>query len=165
MWNRLLPLWAAALACAAHAQAPQPRVCPDPARPCAGFKANDLSFALPRDDKADGKADGKARAEARSAPFFAVILRSAERCKLSAAQAKDAQALFPRNKVFYTRFECHDDPENNVTYTNSNPKFGFLAVYAGDERAAAEEFLEQVNALGLFPGANLRRMQAVYVYP
>ncbi len=147
----------AALAGAAHAQATQPRVCPDPAKPCAGFKANDLSFPLPD--------DGKARAEARSAPFFAVILRAAERCKLTPGQAKEVQSLFPRNKVFYTRFECDDDPENNVSYTNSNPKFGFLAVYAGNERAAAEEFLEQVNALGLFPGANLRRMQAVFVYP
>lgn len=161
MGKRLLPLWVFCLPlCFAPlllAQATQPRVCPDPARPCAGFRANDLSFPLPD--------DGKARAEARSAPFFAVILRTAERCKLTPGQAREVQRLFPRNKVFYTRFECDDDPENNVSYTNANPKFGFLAVYAGEERAAAEGFFEQVNALGLFPGANLRRMQAVFVYP
>jgi hypothetical protein len=157
MRNRLLTLLIAALAGAAHAQAPQPRVCPDPAKPCAGFKDNDLSFPLP-----DG---GRARAEARSAPFFAVILKTAERCKLEPGQARQVQRLFPRNKVFYTRFECDDDPENNVSYTSSNPKLGFLAVYAGEERAAAQEFLDQVDALGLFPGANLRRMQAVVVYP
>jgi hypothetical protein len=157
MAKRLLTLLIAALAGAAHAQAPQPRVCPDPAEPCAGFKANDLSFPLPD--------DGKARAEARSAPFFAVILKTAARCKLEPGQAREAQLLFPRNKVFYTRFECDDDPGNNISYTNSNPKLGFLAVYAGEERAAAQEFLEQVDALGLFPGANLRRMQVVVVYP
>ena len=157
MRKRLLTLLIAALAGAAHAQAPQPRVCPDPAKPCAGFKDNDLSFPLP-DDR-------KTRAEARSAPFFAVILKTAERCKLEPGQARQVQRLFPRNKVFYTRFECDDDPENNVSYTNSNPKLGFLAVYAGEERAAAQEFLDQVDALGLFPGANLRRMQAVVVYP
>jgi len=155
--QRIASLLMAALVGAAQAQALQPQVCPDPARPCAGFRANDLSFALPD--------DGKARAEARSAPFFAVILRTAERCKLTPAQAREVQSLFPRNKVFYSRVECDDDPENNVSYTNASPKFGFLAVYAGEERAAAQEFLEQVNALGLFPGANLRRMQVLFVYP
>jgi hypothetical protein len=44
-------------------------------------------------------------------------------------------------------------------------QMGTLPQGAGEERAAAQEFLEQVDALGLFPGANLRRMQAVVVYP
>jgi len=137
---------------ALHAQ-----VCADPAKPCAGFKDNDLSFPLPK--------DGAARAESKSPPFYAVILRTAERCKIPAAEQREVQALFPRNKVFHTRFECDDDVENNVTYTNVNDKFAFLAVYAGGERAAAEAFLGQVKAMGKFPGANLRRMQVVFVSP
>lgn len=34
--------------------------CPDPARPCPGFRPHDLSFVLPR--------DGAARAESAAAP-------------------------------------------------------------------------------------------------
>ncbi|HXJ07874.1 MAG TPA: hypothetical protein VNH12_00070 [Burkholderiales bacterium] len=55
--------------------------------------------------------------------------------------------------------------ENNVTYSNVNPKVRFLAVYAAQDRAAAEAFLAEVKASGRFPGANLRRMQAVFVSP
>jgi hypothetical protein len=138
--------------CTAHAQ----KVCADPAQPCGIFKDNDLSFPLPKQIVAP---------ELKSAPFFAVILRTAERCSIKQAEQQAAQALFPRNKVFYTRFECDDDVENNVTYTNVNEKFGFLAVYAGDDRPAAEEFLAKVKASGRFPGANLRRMQVTFVSP
>src|SRR5262245_36655582 len=133
------------------------RVCPDPEKPCPGFKAHDLSFPLP--------SDGKARPEARSAPFLAVILRTAERCRIAERERLEAQALFPRAKVFATRFECDDDPENNVTYTKVDPKFAFLAVYAGEDATAAKKILAEVQALGRFPGANLRKMQVVFVYP
>ena len=34
-----------------------------------------------------------------------------------------------------------------------------------NERATAEALLEEVNAMGLFAGANLRRMQVVFVSP
>ena len=140
------------LACAAQAQ-----TCPDPVKPCAGFKDHDLSFVLPK--------DGVARPEVKSPSFWAVILRTAERCAISEKERLAVQAQFPRSKVFQNRFECDDDVENNVTYTNVNAKFGFLAVYAGEERAAADVLLEQVKAGGRFPGANLRRMQAVFVLP
>jgi hypothetical protein len=137
--------------------APSPAVCSDPAKPCPGFKPHDLSFPLP--------AGGKARPEARSAPFFAVILRTAERCRITEAERLEIQALFPANKVFTTRFECDDDPENNVTYTNVSPRHAFLAVHAGADRAAARKLLAHVQSLGRFPGANLRNMQVVFVYP
>ena len=75
------------------------------------------------------------------------------------------QPLFPRNKVFATRFECDDDVENNVTYTNVSPRHGFLAVYAGETAAAGKTFLASVQATGRFAGANLRKMQVVFVYP
>jgi hypothetical protein len=137
--------------------AAEPRVCADPDRPCPGFKAHDLSFPLPN--------DGKARPEVRSAPFLAIILRTAARCRIAERERLDVQGLLPRRKVFATRFECDDDPENNVTYTGVDARYGFLAVHAGDDPAAAKKLLEEVRALGRFPGANLRKMQVVVVSP
>jgi hypothetical protein len=133
------------------------RICPDPARPCAGFRAHDLSFVLP--------ADGAARAEDRSAPFYAVILRTAGRCAVGERERLAAQAAFPGRKVFATRWECDGDVENNVTYTGVDVRYGFLAVYAGESRALADAALARVKATGRFPGANLRRMQVVRVHP
>src|SRR5262249_11339241 len=133
------------------------RVCGDPQKPCPGFKVNDLSFPLPK--------DGVARPEIRSLPFYAVLLKSAPRCGVQDSERAEAQRLFPKSKVFYTRFECDDDVENNVTYTNVNDKVAFLAVYAGEDREAAEALLKEVRALGSFAGANLRRMQVVFVSP
>ena len=141
----------------ALADQPAAPVCADLARPCPGFKAHDLSFRLPR--------DGKARAEVRSAPFYAVILRSGARCSVTEGERVEAQKRIPGSKVFSARFGCDDDPENNVTYTNVDPKAGFLAVHAGPDRAAGEAMLARVQALGLYPGANLRRMQAAFVFP
>lgn len=129
----------------------------NPARPYQGFKPHQLSFQTP--------SDGVARAEFRSAPFYAIILKSAGRCSIAEDERRAVQALFPANKVFATRFECPDEPEENIAYTNVNPEVGFLAVYAGDALPQAEEFLARVKATGRFPGANIRRMQAVLVYP
>ena len=132
-------------------------LCPDPAHPCAGFRAHDLSFVLPR--------DGVARAEVRSDLFYAVILRSGPRCSIPERDRAAVQRLFPRRKVFSHRFECDDDVENNVTYTAVNPSLAFLAVYAGRTREQAGATLAAVTRSGRFPGANLRRMQVVFVYP
>jgi hypothetical protein len=38
-------------------------------------------------------------------------------------------------------------------------------VYAGDTLEQARQFLELVKQTGRFPGANMRRMQAVLTYP
>lgn len=151
----LLTLLTATSAATARA----PRVCGEPSRPCPGFKPHDLPFALPN----AGPDGGVARAELRSAPFYAVLLRTAERCRIDEAERVAAQALFPRNKVFATRFECDDDLENDVTYTGVNAKVGFLALYAGDDRATAKKVLAAVEAGGHFPGANLRQMRVVLV--
>lgn len=154
-----LVLACAALLAGASAEAAQRagRVCPDPARPCAGFAAHDLSFALP--------ADGVARAEVRSDSFYAVILRSGPRCSIAESERRAAQAAFPRAKVFSQRFECDDDVENNVTYTNVAPRVAFIAVYAGSRPEQARAQLMRVRATGRFPGAYLRRMRVVYAYP
>lgn len=132
-------------------------LCPDPAHPCRGFRAHDLSFVLPR--------GGVARDEARSDLFYAVILRSGARCSIRERDREAVQRLFPARKVFSQRFECDDDVENNVSYTGVNPSAAFLAVYAGLTRQQADVVLAAVARTGRFPGANLRRMQVVYNYP
>jgi len=132
-----------------------PAVCPDPAHPCPGFKPHDLSFPLPK--------DGVPRAELRSAPFFAVLLRTLPPCAVTEPERLEAQKLFPRNKVFATRFQCDGDVENNVTYTSVAPDHGFLAVYAGPTQPEARAFLAEVKRTAKFPGANLRKMQVVLV--
>ena len=129
----------------------------DPARVQPGFKPHQLAFATPK--------DGVARAEFRSQPFFAVILRTAPRCSLKEDERRQVQALFPSNKVFFTRFGCEDAFEEHITYTNVDPKYGFLAVHAGPAAKDADAILAAANASGLFPGANVRRLQAVLVYP
>ncbi len=129
----------------------------DPAQTQHGFKPHQLAFATPK--------DGVARAEFRSQPFFAVILKTAPRCSLKENERRQVQALFPSNKVFFTRFGCEDALEEHITYTNVDPKHGFLAAYAGATAAEADGFLARVRQSGRFPGANVRKMRAVLVYP
>ena len=148
---------ALALACTVARADPLPDVCPDPEHPCAGFKANDLSF----DRRGQ---EGKPGAEERSAPFFAVILKSAPKCALDERERRAAQALFPKKKVFAMRFECDDDLENNVFYTGVASEQAFMAVYAGKFRSAAEETLAVAKLAG-FADADIRRMQVVFVHP
>jgi hypothetical protein len=135
----------------------QGEVFPDPAKTYEGFKPHQLAFQVPT--------DGVARADFKSAPFYAIILKTAKPCSVTEPERLKAQAHFPGNKVFTTRFECEGEVEENITYTNVNPKFGFLAVYAGSTLAQARQFLSSVEATGQFPGANIRRMEVVLVYP
>jgi hypothetical protein len=131
----------------------------NPGTPCSqgDFKPHELCFELPR--------DGVARAEVLSETFYAVILKTTERCVITEDERLQVQSLFPGSKVFSMRFNCEDDVEENVSYTNVNDKFGFLAVYAGRTSKEAKARLEQVKAVGRFPGANIRKMQAMFVYP
>jgi hypothetical protein len=132
-------------------------ICPDPDRPCPGFRPHDLSFVLPT--------DSVARAETGSEPFFGVLLSSGPRCSISEADRASVQREFPGRKVFAHRFACDDDSENNVTYDGVDGAVAFLAVYAGRERAEADSTLSLVRRGGRYPGANLRRMQVRFVYP
>lgn len=145
-----LLILAATCACA------QGKIHPDPAKPRPGFKPHQISFETPQ--------DGVARDEFRSAPFYAVILKTAEPCSLKQAELNEIQKLFPANKVFAPMSGCDDD-EDTISYTNVNPKVHFVAVYAGDTLEQAQGFLAAVKQTGRFPGANLRRMQAVLGYP
>jgi hypothetical protein len=143
------------LAAVARADA-QGKVVPDPAVACEAFKPHQLCFQTPK--------DGVARAEYFSEPFYAVILKTAERCSIPEEERVRTQGLFPGSKVFSVRFEC-DDMEETIRYTNVNDKFGFLAVHAGGTLKEANARLAEVKATSRFPGANIRRMQAVLVYP
>ena len=135
------------------------KVQPDPSSPCSGgdFKPHELCFATPR--------DGLARAEFLSEPFYAILLKTAGRCTIPEEERLQTQGLFPGSKVFSMRFQCDDNIEENIGYTNVNDKFGFLAVYAGRTLSEANARLAEVRATGRFPGANVRRMQARLVYP
>jgi hypothetical protein len=156
--NRFVIAIALSLAGIAWAHA-QGRVEPDPVKPCsdANFKIHELCFKTP--------GDGVARAEILSESFYAVILKTAGRCTIAEDERLQAQRRFPGSKVFSTRFFCDDDVEENVAYTNVNDKFGFLAVYAGLTLKEAKARLAEVKATGIFPGANIRKMQARLVYP
>lgn len=144
-------------AAASPAGAQVGRVCPNPTRPCGVFKAHDLSFVLP--------SDGVPRDEVRSAQYFAVVLRSGRHCAIPERARLEAQRLFPGRKVFSQRFECDDDVENNVFYAPVDPQLAFVAVYAGGTRREADALLATVQRTGRYPGAYLRRLQAVFVYP
>lgn len=137
----------------------QGKIQPDPSIACTArdFKPHELCFETPKDEIA--------RAEFLSEHFYAVILVTAERCTLSEEERAKVQGLFPKTKVFSMRFQCDDDIEEDISYTNVNDKFGFLAVYAGRTLKEAKARLAEVKATGKFPGANIRRMQAMLVYP
>ena len=131
----------------------------NPAKACSDddFKSHELCFQTPR--------DGVARAELLSESFYAVILKTAERCTITEDERLQTQKHFPETKVFSMRFNCDDNIEENISYTNINDKFGFLAVYAGRTLKEAKARLAEVKATGRFPGANIRKMQAKRVYP
>jgi hypothetical protein len=129
----------------------------EPAASCQGFKPHHLCFDVPN--------DGVARAEYLSEPFYAVILKTTARCSVSEEERLQIQKLFPLSKVFAESFNCDDDPEEFIRYTNVNAKVGFLAVHAGATLKQANKRLAEVRATGKFPGANIRKMQAVIVFP
>ena len=133
----------------------QGKVCPDPEKPCAGFRENELSFAIGQPFKFD-------RGRDRSQPFYAVILESGPLCGMDDARRVEAQKQFPGAKVFLHRYFCQEFSDK-VTYTNVNAKSGFIAVYAGETEAGARKVLETAKAAG-YAGANLRRMQVVVQY-
>ena len=130
--------------------------CPDPASPCPGFREHDLSFTR--------ETDGVARAEERSAPFFAVILASGKACSIPEKERVRIQKLFPKRKVFSSRFECDGDVENNVKYTNTRETAAFVAVHGGASRAEADKVAAEARAKG-FADANVREMQVLLVHP
>lgn len=152
-----IPLSIALTLAATGAFAQAGKIHPDPATPLPLRKPNQLSFEYPQ--------DGIARAEFRSEFFYAVILKTAERCVSMEPERVEIQRLFPSNKVFSPMFDCPDVPEDDISYSNTRQSLGFIGVYAGLTLEQAQQFLAKVKETGKFPGANLRRMQAVLNYP
>ena len=131
-------------------------VCGDPTVKCrtaADFQQYELAFNW-------GNANS---AIVESRPFYAIILKSVKvksdysDCaeKFPEAERLDAQALFPKNKVFAMR--CNEAVQNY--YTNVANNTSFLGVYAGQTLTQARAFLKKVDETGKFPGASIRRMR------
>ena len=100
-------------------------------------KPHELRFETPK--------DGIARAEFRSESFYAIILKSGQRCSFKEAERQQIQKLFPKNKVFMDRFGCDYDVEENISYTNVNPDYSFIAVYGGLGKSQAQQLLKTHN--------------------
>jgi len=131
-------------------------VCGDPTAKCrlaSDFQPYELAFDH----------GGPNSIIAESKPFYAIILKSVKLpqdqsgCdnKFPEAERLEAQAVFPKNKVFAKR--C-DEPAQNF-YTNVADNTTFLGVYAGLTLTQAKSFLKKVEATGKFPGATIRRMK------
>lgn len=131
-------------------------ICPNPDKPCRGFKPYELPFRIPPSNTA--------RAEDTSADFYAIILKSSPPCSIPDNERISAQKLFPQNKVFVSRFEC--EGEDTIKYSSiDSTKYSILAVYAGASKRQADGFLVRVRKTGRFPDAYLKRMKVVLVHP
>jgi hypothetical protein len=137
-----------------HRQVRHLSVCGNPSLPCqttGTFKPYDLPFRLP------------ANAIIYDTElFYAVVLTSVsspnDSCDVFVPERQRlaAQALFPDHKVFSSR--CTEPGE--LSYSSTNNKTHFMAVYAGSTLAEANRMLAAVKATSKFPAANLRRMRA-----
>ena len=139
------------------------KVCPDPASPCKSkhkaFETYDLSFMLPKTIKPN--------VTYQSTPFFAVILKNwtdpdcdggeysteIERFRMQ------AQKLFPDRKAFADNM-CPDMGALGYAI-NGKPHAGaFVAVYAGETQAAADEVL--AKAKEKYKGAKVAKMRVSF---
>ena len=132
---------------------PRGSICGNPKLACqtsATFQANDLPFRVPQNSVIFD-----------TELFYAVILKSLKSTEddctvfIPENERLETQALFPSRKVFSSR--CYDI--ENLFYTNVDPKFRIMAVYAGTSLPEAKRVLEAVKSTGKFPGAYLRRMR------
>jgi len=143
-------------------------VCGNPRQPCQHkdkeFAPYELSFRLP--------ARLRKNTDYKSAPFYAVVLKTfkdfepgGDGCdggEFSTAietQRKEVQKLFPNAKVFAS-YQCPD--MGAVEYVSGGKTLNdtFLAIYGGTTQVEAQQVLEKARAR--YPGATLKRMQALY---
>jgi hypothetical protein len=136
-----------------HKRVQRGSVCGNPTVACkttATFQPNDLPFRVPEKSVIFD-----------TELFYAIVLKSVPAnegdCDVFVPEAErlETQGLFPDRKVFSSR--CADI--ENLFYTNVNPNFRIMAVYAGATLAEANRLLAAVKTTGKFPGANLRRMR------
>jgi hypothetical protein len=143
--------------------------CGEPSADCSSdylrFEPQDLGFALP--------AVWPEAGIATSQTFYAVLVRSVPLTAAASASVRagsgcaahpseearlELQAQIPDRKVFVSREGCQAGPLE-VSYTNVNPSYNFLAVYAGTTEEEAERTLARVKRLQGFADAALRRME------
>jgi hypothetical protein len=143
--------------------------CGEPSADCSTdylrFAAQDLGFTLP--------AVWPEAGIATSQTFYAVIVRSVPLTAAASASVRagagcaahpseevrlELQAQIPDRKVFVSREGCQSGPLE-VSYTNVNPSYNFLAVYAGTTEEEAAQTLARVKRLRGFADAALRRME------
>ena len=154
----LLGLLACALTSGDAAAQRRPRlgvICGDPTVRCRTsieFQPYQLPFRIPPQ-----------AAIWESEQFYAVILKSVRDesrggdCNVFVPEPErvEAQALFPRHKVFTSR--CMEP--GDLFYLGVADDVRFMAVYAGRTRAEGQAMLAKVKATGKFPGANVRRLR------
>ena len=126
-----------------------------------GFKPHDLPFSTGR------KAKFKSGESAESNDFYAVILDSVaiglsegDTCNnFSEKKRLAAQKLFPKNKAFASHY-C-DVPASYIRYEGfkAREEANFLALYAGETKAAAAALLEKAKKK--YPKAEIRQMRVV----
>lgn len=139
------------------------KVCPNPAAPCKSkhkkFETYDLPFALPKTIKPN--------VTYQSSPFFAVILKNwadsdCDGGEYSTAIEKfrlQAQKLFPDRKAFADNM-CPDMGALGYSI-NGKPHVGaFVAVYAGENQAEADEVLAKVKEK--YKGAKVAKMRVSF---
>jgi hypothetical protein len=143
-------------------------VCSNPRQPCQHkdkeFAPYELSFRLP--------ARLRKNTDYKSVPFYAVVLNTykdfeagGDGCdggEFSTAietERKEAQKLFPTVKVFAS-YQCPDMAAEQYVSGGKALNDTFLAVYGGTTQNEAQQVLDK--ARDKYPGATLKRMQALY---
>ncbi len=141
----------------------QSRVCSNPQLPCTAsshdFQPNELSYNTPTTLK-------------KNTPYYsdffwgimlisrkAILYEENTACRgyFTEQERLKIQKMFPNNKVFASRSGCRTE----VSYSNTNRAYEFIALFAGDTKAEAKEFLKEVKRTGKFVGPNIRRMQVI----
>jgi hypothetical protein len=139
------------------------KVCPNPTAPCRSkhksFEKYELSFTLPKVIKPN--------VAYTSAPFYAVLLKSFSdpECDQGEYSAnvehlrQEAQRMFPDRKVFADN-QCPDMGAVSYAFNGKPNANAFVAVYAGDTRAEAEQVL--AKAREKYPNAMQMRMRVSF---
>lgn len=133
---------------------PQGKIYSNPNYKNPSFKAYELPFQIP-----------EIIGESKSVPFYALILKTYPKCSIKDAERIKAQALFPKQKVFYERNCPDDDYEDMIFYTSVDYNYDFLAVYAGSTLTEAKKLAAQIKKAGHYPGHNIRKMQVLHSIP
>ncbi len=143
-------------------------VCSNPRSPCQHkdkqFAPYELSFRLP--------ARIRQNYDYKSVAFYAVVLKTykdfeaggdgcdgGEFSTAIEAERVQAQKLFPNQKAF-AAYQCPD--MGAVLYKSGGKDLNdtFLAIYGGATQAEADLVLAKARAR--YPGATVKRMQAIY---